>query len=74
MCSEWKTMESAPKDGTRFAATRTWPSGKVDVDVYEWEGAPNYWHCRERGVCIRPEYQAEYLWSPLPPSKGGKPT
>ncbi|TIR87382.1 MAG: hypothetical protein E5X05_01420 [Mesorhizobium sp.] len=63
---EWQTMDSAPKDGSWFAAMRRWPSGTVDVHVYQWEGAPNFWIERDRNVCIRPDYQDRYLWAPLP--------
>lgn len=36
----------------------------------EWrdmEGAPNYWHDKDHGVCIRPDYQQNHQWCSLPP-------
>jgi hypothetical protein len=64
--TEWKNMDSAPCDGTEFIAMTTWRSGRKSVEIYKWEGAPNYWHCPERGVCIRPDYQDKYVWIDLP--------
>jgi hypothetical protein len=61
----WRTMESAPKDGTPFVAIRRWPT-RIECQVYRWVGHPNYWHCKDAGICIRPEYQEQHLWCPLP--------
>lgn len=63
----WRGMDTAPTDGTEFIAAERWErTGKVRVRVYKYDGHPNYWHCREDGVCIRPEYQSRYVWTPVP--------
>lgn len=63
----WRSMESAPTDGTPFVALERWKhSGAVYARVYKYEGHPNYWHSRREGVCIRPDYQGQYVWAPLP--------
>lgn len=62
----WRSMDSAPKDGTQFIAGRYWPSGNFDVARYRWEGPPNFWNSVGGCTCIRPEYQDGYLWMPLP--------
>lgn len=63
----WQSMDTAPKDGSEFAAGRRYsPDGEFVVHSYRWVGAPNYWLSKRNGVCIRPSYQADYKWCPLP--------
>lgn len=63
----WQSMDTAPKDGSEFAAGRRYsPDGEFVVYTYRWVGEPNYWLSKRNGVCIRPSYQADYKWCPLP--------
>lgn len=63
----WQSMDTAPKDGSEFAAGRRYsPDGEFVVHTYRWVGPPNYWLSKRNGVCIRPSYQADYKWCPLP--------
>ncbi len=63
----WQSMDTAPKDGSEFAAGRRYsPDGEFVVHTYRWVGPPNYWNSKRNGICIRPSYQADYMWCPLP--------
>jgi len=63
----WQSMDTAPKDGSEFAAGRRYsPDGEFVVHTYRWVGPPNYWNSKRNGVCIRPSYQDDYMWCPLP--------
>lgn len=63
----WQSMDTAPKDGSEFAAGRRYsPDGDFVVHTYRWVGPPNYWLSKRNGVCIRPSYQDDYKWCPIP--------
>ena len=68
---DWKTMETAPKDGTRILVHL--PNSRRIVQevswAYDYEGAPGHWSTPfgpcGRGYTILPE--APKHWMPLPP-------
>lgn len=70
----WRSMDSAPINGTPFVALERWKEGsKARARVYKYTGHPNYWHCQREGVCIRPSYQDQYVWAPLPSDNSSSP-
>lgn len=69
----WQSMDSAPTDGSEFVAGRRYaPDGEFVVHTYKWVGEPNYWSSKRNGVCIRPQYQDDFVWCPLPASPASK--
>ena len=62
----WKSMDSAPTDGSEFVAFKRYPGGRSDCRVYRWVSEPCYWVDDRRETCIRHSYQDDYRWAPSP--------
>lgn len=66
----WRTMDSAPKDGTKFIAIGKWGHPRC----FEWSEPENYWRSSDGQEAIRREYQDDYLWTTLPDRLPAAPT
>ena len=67
--SEWRPMESAPKDGTAIlASVRATEQGPADVDVVRWAIRDERWIAADSDPgCVIVYADAEMTaWQPLP--------
>lgn len=81
--SEWKSIETAPRDGTQILGVRfeKYPDGSswfVDGAIMQWEGGPDQvlkgvWTYAGISVRLVAEDDLPTHWLPLPPPPENAP-